>query len=1165
MINRSEQFDLGLDKSRIKDPRDAKRQETTVSTLLERMFPPNSDECRGIQILADEVGMGKTYVALGTAFSVLEAMRNGATEDDLRGCYQKVLIITPPNASLLSKWQREVGEFVKRCVKPEFRVQATQWFSATSVERVDDLVRELRRPGAASRVIVVSMDLFRGAKLRNYDVKRRHLLGIVFRYWGPRFNHQKRESLLKGAPAGWPGDSRGLEEFTDREQEQLLFDSEELLRGIRQLDVENGAVAKLLETCKQIAEPYVRGRNELFRKVEAQLNGLYRELMPWLINSSLPLVIVDEAHHWKNGPSEGTNGFRDFAELIACRTRRVMLLTATPFQLRPSEMLEILKIADHLQPCPTLAASQNRRDQMEFHRETVLRPVLNQAAAHGSRFAKAWSKLPRTVTTELIEAAWSSPSLTAARTRLDSVASLRGAAMANDIEQIIDTVSRDCDPDIRQLMREALRLYIYNSDLSYQLSKVVIRHRRPVGHRWFRVGREFERDAHDRHERPDRHVLHAAAGIDVRGDGELPHYILMRCVSEMKAGKGRSSVGSALTGCYSTLIDSAEGKAVKQRLSDSELGKVYLGLLMGMVNASQDPLHPKVRQVVDAVVENWKTGEKTLIFCFRTNTAKRLHEIIDERIRAELASRRERCMGGPESLKSLRSRLTGRDRDLVVLGLDRVLWSLMWIPAFRDLSTRPIVPEDLDILDTELRDLAEVGLRFGIDLSAERVDRVFLHRATERIIARRLLEEIRPTGLLRRVLEDISSEEWIAGPYGLHSSEEEADVGAEAAHFDERGVHTRYTETAEPASRDVDRVSEELRERRLRARRQGQIAVLDIYHQGPSLWLCAGPPTALANREANPRYSRPVLAIHEYLWELTTMPGELDWESRRSSMQAIRRAVLRESVLLRLLPEKHDRDDSGWGELLVHSFFAPLPGQQESMADRIAVFLEDLKAASGQITDKKSARYAMLDATRLQDQQFVALVSGSKEMTSRERVFSGFNTPLLPEVLVCTSVGQEGIDLHRHCRHVVHFDLAWNPAVMEQRTGRTDRIGSKTFRERSLGQVTAESFLEIGVPYLAGTYDERMYEELRLRAQTFEILTGGDLAADNAEGADDRENAEGQESNLRLLPLPKSLIEAMRVNLHVWSDDQKPSVDESQHAATDSHVVVASGLLAKGS
>jgi superfamily II DNA/RNA helicase len=65
-------------------------------------------------------------------------------------------------------------------------------------------------------------------------------------------------------------------------------------------------------------------------------------------------------------------------------------------------------------------------------------------------------------------------------------------------------------------------------------------------------------------------------------------------------------------------------------------------------------------------------------------------------------------------------------------------------------------------------------------------------------------------------------------------------------------------------------------------------------------------------------------------------------------------------------------------------------------------------------------------------------VQGSRGKDYRERVFAGFNTPLLPEVLICTEVGQEGIDLHRHCRHVVQYDLAWNPAVVEQRTGRVD-------------------------------------------------------------------------------------------------------------------------------
>ena len=73
------------------------------------------------------------------------------------------------------------------------------------------------------------------------------------------------------------------------------------------------------------------------------------------------------------------------------------------------------------------------------------------------------------------------------------------------------------------------------------------------------------------------------------------------------------------------------------------------------------------------------------------------------------------------------------------------------------------------------------------------------------------------------------------------------------------------------------------------------------------------------------------------------------------------------------------------------------------------------------------------------------------------------------------------------------------------------------------------------MPFLAGTYDERMYEELRLRAQTFEVLTGGDLAADNAEGMEQIGSEEGEGRDLRLLNLPSSMIEDLRARLEVWT------------------------------
>ncbi|WP_372922388.1 helicase-related protein, partial [Roseovarius sp.] len=875
----------------------------------------------------------------------------------------------------------------------------------------------------------------------------------------------------------------------------------------------------------------------LFSKVERQLVHVYRELMGELINRSLPLVIVDEAHNWKNGPSSGSNGYDGFTSLIACRARRALLLTATPFQLRPSEMLEILKVGDHLATCPTEGESHKRRARLKEHREQVIQPLLVHAARASRRFAKAWSKLPPTTTRHMIQTAWQSTPMAHARIQLREAAERRGVVKRDELEQIIDTALTDEDPEVRQLLREALRVFAYNTDLSFELGVVVIRHRRQTEHRMFRVGMEYQAEVNNVRERPDRHVLHAAPGVDVRGEGELPHFVLMRCVSEMKGGKGRSSLGSALTGCYSTLVDSAEGQSVKTQLAATEAGKVYLDLLMSMVNRQQDTKHPKVREVVDTAVQNWKSGEKMLIFCFRTNTAKRLHEIMEHRIRKELDRRRNRCMGGPESLKTLRTRLTGRDRDLVVLGLDRVLWSFVWTNEISKWSNRQIVPDDLVLMDRELPRLAELGLRFGVDLIAERIDRVFLNRATEHVLARRLIRELQPKGPLKRMLTDIAREDWISGPYGLSPREEDDESGTEAAQFDERGVHSLYEERAEANAADIDRVAHRLAERRKGA--AGKVPVLDVYGRGPNLWL--GDDPVQQWRQSQKHRESPVgktlQAMHGHIFTLMSS-DEAFWESRRMAFQAIRRAVLRESVLLRLLPDKKERDEASWGELIVKAFFTPLPRQREGMADRISVFLEDLMAASGSLSDPSSARFALYDATRLRDQQFVALVYGDSDQQSRERVFSGFNTPLLPEVLICTSIGQEGIDLHRHCRHVVHFDLAWNPAVLEQRTGRADRIGSKTFRERAFSRGHSDSFLDIGVPYLAGTYDERMYEELRLRAQTFEVLTGGDLVADDAAGVDNQKRSEGQEAGLRLVPLPDDMVDEMRVSLHVWTEDK---------------------------
>jgi hypothetical protein len=106
---------------------------------------------------------------------------------------------------------------------------------------------------------------------------------------------------------------------------------------------------------------------------------------------------------------------------------------------------------------------------------------------------------------------------------------------------------------------------------------------------------------------------------------------------------------------------------------------------------------------------------------------------------------------------------------------------------------------------------------------------------------------------------------------------------------------------------------------------------------------------------------------------------------------------------------------------------------------------------------------------------------------ARERLVEAFNTPLYPMVLVANEVMQEGMDLQKNCRRVVHHDLLWNPAQIEQRIGRVDRLGSLISRVRVHDSAAK---LEILYPIIHHTIDERMYKTVKTREKWLEFLLG---------------------------------------------------------------------------
>lgn len=69
-------------------------------------------------------------------------------------------------------------------------------------------------------------------------------------------------------------------------------------------------------------------------------------------------------------------------------------------------------------------------------------------------------------------------------------------------------------------------------------------------------------------------------------------------------------------------------------------------------------------------------------------------------------------------------------------------------------------------------------------------------------------------------------------------------------------------------------------------------------------------------------------------------------------------------------------------------------------------------------------------------------ISGKDDIAARKSKATIFKNSTAPAILICTEIVGEGLDF-QFCRYLVNYDLPWNPAKLEQRVGRIDRIGQE--------------------------------------------------------------------------------------------------------------------------
>lgn len=116
------------------------------------------------------------------------------------------------------------------------------------------------------------------------------------------------------------------------------------------------------------------------------------------------------------------------------------------------------------------------------------------------------------------------------------------------------------------------------------------------------------------------------------------------------------------------------------------------------------------------------------------------------------------------------------------------------------------------------------------------------------------------------------------------------------------------------------------------------------------------------------------------------------------------------------------------------------------------------------------------------------LYIGTKEP---DIVLALFNSPFGPDVLVTTDRLSEGVDLHRCCRHLIHYELDPSPIRTIQRNGRIRRVGS---RAALTGQP-----IQYAYPTFGGTRDEKAVAVMRQRINAFGLLLGGVPSLDDEE------------------------------------------------------------------
>ncbi|CCH78213.1 hypothetical protein BN12_2620028 [Nostocoides japonicum T1-X7] len=622
---------------------DWRRQRRTAEDILRRL---QSQE--GV-VLADQVGMGKTFVALAVATSRILAQSTPG----------QVVILVP--ARVGEKWVREWGKFSESLLRdgaPELRCVPR------AIRSGEDLLKAVDDPPRSRAHIVIVTYEALTASLKDSFIQ----LALLYYACRNRTGAATTRSLIARWCTGSSGLIRDSRLTTPRVAALLSTPPEEWRETWMDLtdgqDLGDDPVPAAL--CEVAAEldlasvwdilqtlPVKRSANLDVRLKAARksLNDATQSVWKAVLVSArlrLPLLIVDEAHSLKNGHTRISRLFSPLPDApedgaLTGIFDRILLLTATPFELGHSELINVLSRLDAIRPMRPKPA-----EALDVRLDR-LREALQRAQVTALELDASWGRLSPA---DLAD--FDSWGLTAhPPTHLGA----HGRRAWHDAQLAVKA---------RTLMRQELRPW-------------VIRHNRPVRRR-YNQGAAILPGAE---QTADPACSLPVAGLKIPEDSVLPFLLAARAqaVAEHHGGVARPLFAYGIASSYEAFLRLEDG-------ADNLDSDVETGASDDMADDPESPhaevhwyrkeiqsilrdedsraRHPKVAATTERALELWCAGEKCLVFCWYIKTTAALHSALSLKVDLLIRARASESLGIPvdrvdEELERISNRLLRAD------------------------------------------------------------------------------------------------------------------------------------------------------------------------------------------------------------------------------------------------------------------------------------------------------------------------------------------------------------------------------------------------------------------------------------------------------------------------------------------------------------------------